>query len=83
MGTIDSAHFRITCPECGNQETVSASDKGSGWGGSSWNNLRTATHFKMTQSDDGTGPELTSASCKECEVDATWESAMFSKPKGW
>lgn len=83
MGIIDSAHYRLSCPQCGEQETVSANDKGSGWGGSNWQNLNKPTNFNMTQDDNGHGPRVTSASCKHCKVDATWKSAMYNKPKGW
>lgn len=36
MGTIDSATYTLTCPECGRTESDRVLDKGSGWGGSSW-----------------------------------------------
>lgn len=82
MGTTDAVYYRLTCPNCGAQETVSARETGSSWS-ASWGAIGTPKGFNITQSDNGPLPSLDSAVCKECGVEATKETATYSKPSGW
>lgn len=83
MGIIDSFYFRLTCPQCGKQDTAAAHDRGSNWSGSSWGLIGQPDGFAISQSMGLSGPKLESAQCTTCKVDATWEEASFSKPKEW
>jgi hypothetical protein len=85
MGTIDKLWVKLTCEACDISETSSASDKGSGWSGSHWNQLGPYSDFDATMEGGGkVDPEVTSAKCKRCGCEATIESAYgFSRPKGF
>ncbi len=75
MGVIDKTTYKLTCPQCGTSETSSVLDKGSGWGGSSW---QEGAYFSMFQTEWSGGgsqePKLTLAICKTCGVSATVKS---------
>jgi len=75
MGTIDSTLYTLRCPKCGAIESVKVLDKGSGWGGSSWQDGADFANFNTAWSGGGAQePELVSATCKECAQPATVES---------
>lgn len=75
MGIIDKKTYTIKCAQCGTKESASVLDKGSGWGGSSWQNGDSFTSFKTSWSGGGRDePELTSTTCMNCGSAATVES---------
>jgi len=82
MGTIDKLWVKLTCKNCGVSEISSASDKGSGWNGSSWNNLGSIRNFDAVITGGGKEePDVVSAKCKNCGHVAIVESDYgFSKP---
>lgn len=82
MGIIDTLWVKISCDNCGISETSSASDKGSGWGGSSWNDLSLFANFDAILIGGGKKePNVTSAKCKKCNQIAKIDSAYgLDKP---
>ena len=75
MGTIDKTVYKLTCPQCGISETSSVLDKGSGWGGSCWDEKTSFSKFKTEWNGGGSQePKLTLAACKACGGSATVES---------
>ena len=82
MGISDKLWFKFTCPQCATAEVISVSDKGSTWGGPSWQSLSEPASFAITTAERAGGePEVTSATCKACQVTANVSSAYgFTKP---
>jgi transcription elongation factor Elf1 len=75
MGIIDKTTYTLTCPDCGNKELASVLDKGSSWGGSSWQSGASFQSFNTQWSGGGNQePKLISASCKNCGSKPTVES---------
>lgn len=71
MGIIDKTIYRLTCPQCGVSETATVLDKGSSWSGSHWQSGTKFERFDTAWSGGGdTEPNLISATCKQCDVDA-------------
>jgi hypothetical protein len=67
MGIIDSTSYTLECPKCATSESAKVLDKGSGWGGSSWQDGATFEKFITSWSGGGRQePDLVSATCKEC-----------------
>lgn len=85
MGSIDKEWFRVTCSTCSVGETGSSTDKGSGWGGSSWNELTKFQKFDVSSEHSyEKGVNITAATCKQCGAPATIESRHgFGQPEGW
>lgn len=72
MGIIDKCTYTLICPQCEISESASVLEKGSGWGGSSWE--ARASFAKFTTEWQGGGksePELLSATCKVCGSEAS------------
>ncbi len=75
MGVIDKTVYKLTCPQCDTSETSSVLDRGSGWGGSSWQDGASFSKFKTEWSGGGSQePRLTLAVCMACGGSATVES---------
>jgi len=76
MGVIDKTEYRLTCSQCNTSETSKVLDKGSGYGGSSWQEGATFTLFTTEWSGGGGSqePRLTLAVCKACGRNAKVES---------
>ncbi len=76
MGIIDSTGYKLYCNACETEESATVLDKGSNWGGSSWQGGVSFAKFN-TQWDGGgrEEPKLVSASCKDCDKPATVESS--------
>lgn len=75
MGYIDQTEYRLSCAHCNINETSKVLDKGSGYGGSSWQDGTSFSHFKSEWSGGGSQePELTLAICNACGRSATIES---------
>lgn len=85
MGTIDKLWVKLTCDKCGVSEVATASDKGSGWGGSHWNDLGGFVKFDAVITGGGnTDPDVTSAKCKSCgHVAKIDEEYGFGRPAGF
>ena len=76
MGFIDKTTYTLSCPNCGVDETASILDKGSNWGGPSWQYGAKFAKFESEWSGGGQQePELVSASCKSCGTDAIVKSS--------
>lgn len=74
MGIIDSNKFRVTCPKCGTIESVAVQERGSSFGGGTWQSGPDLKHFVAEWSgDDITGPVITSAKCRTCGSSAVVE----------
>jgi len=82
MGTQDKIWSKMKCNNCEITETISASDKGSGWGGSYWNGYGDSASFNIKTSGGGEEtPEVIKAICKECGNEALIESKYcLSRP---
>lgn len=79
MGVIDKATYTLTCPECGEAESASVTDKGSGWGGSYWGESAHFMKFETTWTGgQKIEPTLQSAICKKCGATAENESKYTS-----
>jgi len=75
MGVNDKTVYKLTCPKCDTSETSSVLDKGSGWGGSSWQDEASFSNFKTEWSGGGSQePKLILAVCNVCGGSATVES---------
>jgi hypothetical protein len=75
MGIIDSTVYTLRCPKCGTSESAKVLDKGSGWGGSSWQDGASFANFNTAWNGGGTQePELVSATCRKCDQPAIVES---------
>ncbi len=75
MGYIDQTEYRLSCAHCNISETSKVIDKGSGYGGSSWQNGTSFLRFKTEWSGGGSQePKLTLAVCNACGRNATIES---------
>ena len=74
MGIIDKTTHLLTCPQCGASETANVLDRGSNWIGSHWQRGANFERFETTWSGGGdTGPDLVSATYKQCSVPAQRE----------
>ena len=75
MGTIDRITYTLKCPRCGAEEKISASDKGSMWSGSHWNELPAPKLFDgiLTGGERET-PKIADPQCKTCKVSAEIKS---------
>lgn len=75
MGIIDSKIFVLKCQKCGIKESAKVLDKGSSWGGSSWEGRPDYSKFETQWTGGGKEePELLSAKCKTCGQQAKVES---------
>ena len=75
MGIIDKNTVTLRCPSCGKSETLTAVEKGSGYGSSGWNDFNEATFFNVTSEDGGmSGPHIVSAKCKKCDCNAEFQN---------
>ncbi|MBD1835248.1 hypothetical protein H6F61_21805 [Cyanobacteria bacterium FACHB-472] len=75
MGVSDKTNYTLSCERCAVSETVSVLDKGSGWGGSSWQAGKPFTNFTAQWKGGGRDePEIVSATCNACGGVATSES---------
>lgn len=77
MGTIDSTSYTLGCATCGTTEAKRVLDKGSGWGGSSWQSGADFEKFETMWSGGGAKePDLALATCKKCGKDASVKSSF-------
>lgn len=85
MGVQDKLWVKLTCQSCGNSETSSASDYGSGWSGSKWGGINQFEKFTVVCHGGGAEePEVVSATCKECGGAASIKNAYgFGTPSGF
>lgn len=85
MGISDKVWFKLTCPKCGVTEVASSSDKGSTWGGPSWNSLTPLNSFSLQSIGGGNAePEIAAARCTACNVTARVESSYgLERPAGF
>ncbi|MDB5984915.1 MAG: hypothetical protein JWQ69_5930 [Pseudomonas sp.] len=75
MGVIDQTIHKLSCEGCRIEEEQKVLDKGSGWGGSSWQSGVDFQHFETSWSGGGkTEPNLTQATCRKCGKPAKSES---------
>ena len=66
MGTIDQTTHTLKC-QCGAVESATAFQKGSAYGGGSWQLGKQMIGFEiMWKQDDFAGPSISSAVCKQC-----------------
>lgn len=70
MGTIDSLDWKLTCPQCGAEEKVWATQRGSSFNIGPWSDIRGAELFAVVSKRGIDGPDLDSATCKKCQVPA-------------
>jgi hypothetical protein len=74
MGTIDKTVYKLKCLRCKTEEDASVLDKGSNWGGSSWQGGATFKHFETKWQGGGIKePDLTEAKCRVCSSEAIVE----------
>ncbi|MFA7404925.1 MAG: hypothetical protein WC007_13100 [Pelobacteraceae bacterium] len=67
MGVIDKICVKLSCEKCKIEEKMTALDTGSGWGGSSWNELGPFSKFDVVVTGGGKeDPRVKSATCKKC-----------------
>ena len=85
MGTIDTLWFKVTCGECQASESVNVRDKGSGWSGSSWNEVGQLEKFRVSATGGGKlTPKIESATCNACGSEAEVASQFGSnKPNDY
>jgi len=85
MGVSDKLWFKVTCTNCKNTETCSVLDKGSGWGGPSWQSSCSFETFTAQFKGGGkSDPEVVSAICKKCSGQGTVETSYgFNRPNGF
>lgn len=75
MGIIDKTIHRVECEHCSEAEEQAIYDKGSNWGGSSWQSGVAFQKFNVSWSGGGkTEPDIVKASCKKCGGEAKSES---------
>lgn len=75
MGVIDKKTVTLSCPSCGQTETLTAVEKGSVYGSSGWNDFNESVQFIVVSEEDGiSGPNIVSAKCKKCSCDAVYEN---------
>ncbi|WP_156882869.1 hypothetical protein [Rhodovulum sp. P5] len=84
MGIIDSTYFRIRCPQCGTVNIAETHQRGSNWSPGSWGSISGGGDFSLSvKDDDVSGPDIVSATCKQCGEAAEVELHGFAKPKDW
>jgi hypothetical protein len=67
MGTIDKTTHTLTCQACDITEYKSVSEKGSGWGGGSWQSGPSFSKFETRwEGEDKVEPKLVQAKCNKC-----------------
>ncbi len=67
MGIIDKTTYVLTCKECHKKESSVLLDKGSNWGGSSWQDRANFEYFIVDWKGGGIHePEIQSAKCLAC-----------------
>jgi len=69
MGTIDSATFTLTCPNCGRTESNRILDKGNMWSGSDWRRPSFETFDVTVTGGYRDVPEVV-GECPQCKVAA-------------
>lgn len=75
MGTIDTTIHKLTCPRCDVVQECKVFDKGSGWGGSSWQSGASFSRFEVVWDGGGKAePHIVSATCSQCGGNAQKES---------
>lgn len=75
MGIIDKSIHRVECEQCSEVEEQAFYDKGSIWGGSSWQSAATFQKFNVSWSGGGKiEPDFVKALCKGCGREAKLES---------
>lgn len=68
MGTIDQKTYTLTCQNCHKVEKGKVLDKGSSFGGSSWQSKVDFINFDVKWVGGGISePEIISANCKKCK----------------
>lgn len=76
MGTIDQTTYTLTCPVCEQVEKRKVLDKGSSFGGSSWQSGVQFDNFEVSWTGGGVSePSLVKALCKKCNIEPTISSA--------
>ncbi len=74
MGIIDKTKYKLRCESCGVDEQSAVLDKGSNWGGSSWQSGTKFENFETEWVGGGiTEPELIDAKCNKCKAPAIIE----------
>ncbi len=70
MGFIDSNDFTVTCEKCGATENTRVVQRGSSFG-AHWSDPPALLKFESVwDSEARFGPQLTSAKCRKCGIDA-------------
>lgn len=74
MGIIDETTYKLRCSKCSNIESLTILDKGSTFGGSSWESGKAFACFETDLAGGGAHPpKLTKATCKTCGTAAVIE----------
>jgi len=74
MGILDSNKFIITCPKCGTIEPATVRERGSSFGGGTWQSGPDLKYFIAEWAGDNVGgPVITSAKCRACGSSAKVE----------
>lgn len=74
MGIIDKTKYKLHCESCGVDEQSAVLDKGSNWGGSSWQGGAKFENFETEWTGGGSNePELIHAKCSKCGSSAIIE----------
>jgi len=69
MGIIDQTTYTLTCPKCLQSEKKKVLDKGSSFGGSSWQKGVDFSGFDVVWAGGGiTEPVISNASCRMCNL---------------
>lgn len=71
MGIIDQTKHVFECPKCGEQESCTVLDKGSGYGGTWWQGGPNLKKFNVLwEGGCRTEPRVLKATCKRCGKEA-------------
>lgn len=74
MGTIDSRSYRLTCTNCGADESDEVVQSGSSYRAGSWSDF-SFSQFDASIKQTTDGPRVVSATCKKCLAPARVELA--------